>query len=433
MENLTVAGLVLILVIMILVRWEDMRNRLISLMDRRALSVATKAFNDAGHRITKYLLMQFCLNASMGLIVGVGVWIIGVPHAPLWAICTAIFRYIPYVGPAISSILPIGFSIATSPGWTQPLEVLGLILTLELISNNVVEPVIYGSRLGLSEIGIILAAVAWTFLWGPVGLIMATPLTVCLVVLGEYIPAFSLFPRLLSDKPVLEPHYSLYQRLLSHDDMESKAIIHQSVVKDGTEATINTLLIPALGLAQADIDASMLEALDEQFIRENIPKYLELAEEKGAKGSHAALAAAEEETKVSVDSSSHGLAVVWPMTSLAATAAGLLEVLMPEGYPDLHIIPTNSLTSSLVEIQAKNKTAVLCLVGLNENDVSRIRKITKRIRASTTLPILVSLPLLKSSTRDAIQAELREVGVSMISSNLTDTAVNLQSYLRATA
>lgn len=227
-EPVTTAGIVLLFVILILLDRDDLRDRLLRLMGGN-LHVATDALDEASQRIGKYLRMQFIVNVSYGLPLGMGLWFIGVPGAILWGALGALMRFVPYVGPMISAVFPLALAFAVDPGWQMLLLTLGLILALELVSNNVIEPWLYGSSTGLSTLSIIVAATFWTALWGPIGLILSTPLTVCLLVLGRYIPALQFMEVLLGSAPVLGPQQRLYQRLLADDTDDAIAMALENV------------------------------------------------------------------------------------------------------------------------------------------------------------------------------------------------------------
>ncbi len=201
-EPVTMAGIVLLFVILILLDRDDLRDRLLRLMGGN-LHVATDALDEASQRIGKYLRMQFVVNITYGLPMAAGLWFIGVPGAILWGVLAAIMRFVPYVGAMISAAFPLALAFAVDPGWQMLLMTLGLIMALELISNNLIEPWLYGSSTGLSTLSIIVSATFWTALWGPIGLILSTPLTVCLLVLGRYIPALQFMEVLLGSSPVL--------------------------------------------------------------------------------------------------------------------------------------------------------------------------------------------------------------------------------------
>ena len=258
-------GLTLLLAVFMLISREDLRDRLVSLSGGSSLVVATKAFADAGERINRYLLMQFVVNATMGLAVGLGLYFIGVPYAALWGLTAAVLRYIPYVGPWIAAFLPIMVSLVTVPGWQQVALVVGLFLVLELLSNNVMEPLLYGQSVGLSSLAVIVAAIFWTWLWGPIGLVIATPITACLVVLSSYVPALDAIGRLLGERPALKPHETLYQRLLARDVDEADGIVagyrKEHSVDDACELALDALLA-----LKRDLQASRVSADDGDFV-----------------------------------------------------------------------------------------------------------------------------------------------------------------------
>ena len=182
------AGLVILLVIFMLLKREDLRSRLIRLIGQGRISATTRAMEDAGQRVSRYLLMQFLVNVTFGIAAAVGLFFIGMPNAILWGALATVLRFIPYIGPWIAAAFPIILSLAVSPTWMMPLLTLGIFVSLELICSNVVEPWLYGSSTGVSSIALIVAAVFWTWLWGPIGLLLSTPLTVCLVVIGRHVP-----------------------------------------------------------------------------------------------------------------------------------------------------------------------------------------------------------------------------------------------------
>jgi predicted PurR-regulated permease PerM len=206
------AALVVLLVIFMLLRREDLRRRLIRLIGKGHISATTHAMEDAGARVFRYLLMQLVVNVCYGIPVAIGLYFIGVPNAVLWGAFAAVLRFIPYIGPWIGAALPIALSLAVSPSWTMPLLTIALFVVLELLSNNLMEPWLYSSSTGVTPIALIVAAVFWTWLWGPVGLILSTPLTVCLVVIGRNVPRLSFLSVVLSDEEALTPAEDFYHR-----------------------------------------------------------------------------------------------------------------------------------------------------------------------------------------------------------------------------
>ena len=251
-QPLATGGIIIVVVIFMLLRREDLRDRFIRLVGAGDLHRTTAALQDAGERVARYLLSQLAVNAAYALPIGIGLWVIGVPNAPLWGLMALILRFIPYIGPIIASIFPLALALAVDPGWTMVLWTAALFVVLELVSNNVVEPWVYGSRTGLSPLAIIVAAIFWTWLWGPMGLLLSTPLTVCLVVLGRHVPQFEFLDVLLGNEPVLDPHQQLYQRLLAGDPTEATDRAEAYLEENTILSFYETVAVPALALAEED-------------------------------------------------------------------------------------------------------------------------------------------------------------------------------------
>ncbi|MBD9529867.1 AI-2E family transporter [Paracoccus sp. PAR01] len=229
---LATAGVVLVFVFLALLDRGDLRDRLIRLLGGD-LHRSTDALEEAGKRISKYLLMQLLVNVTYGIPMATGLWFIGVPGWLLWGALAALMRFIPYVGALLSAIFPLTLAFAVDPGWSMVIWTLVLIVTLELISNNIVEPLLYGTSTGLSAISLIAAATFWTALWGPVGLILSTPLTVCLLVIGRNLPQLQFLDTLLGSTPVLDVSTRIYQRLIA-DDPEEAIKIAEEAIAEGT-------------------------------------------------------------------------------------------------------------------------------------------------------------------------------------------------------
>jgi predicted PurR-regulated permease PerM len=262
-EPIFTSGLVIVLVVYLLIFREDLRSRLVALVGRGHLTLTTKALDDAGRRISRYLLAQFGLNAAFGVVIGLGLLIIGVPHAMLWGFAGFLLRYIPYLGAWIACSLPIGMSLLVSDGWVQPLSVVGLFIVVEFIANLIVEPWLYGQSIGVSQAAWMIAIIFWTWLWGAVGLMLATPLTMCLVILGKYVPGLKFFDVLLGDEPVLTPDVSFYQRLLARDEDEATEMVRRHAQSLSPVELCDRMLVPALVHARHDRQAGLLS--DEEY------------------------------------------------------------------------------------------------------------------------------------------------------------------------
>ena len=246
------AGLVLVTVIFMLLERRDLRDRLIGLFGHGRLAITTKAIDEAGGRVSRQLLMQSLVNLVYGIAVGLGLSFIGVPYPLLWASLGAALRFIPYLGPVLAAGAPILVSLAALDGWTGPLEVLALFVALELFTNLVLETVLYAGAAGVSQVALLMSVAFWTWLWGPLGLLMATPLTVCLVVLGKHVPGLEFVGTLMADTPALARDHGFYQRLLARDQGEAADLIDAHIKTESPRSVYDLLLLPALNYAERD-------------------------------------------------------------------------------------------------------------------------------------------------------------------------------------
>ena len=248
---LATAGIVVVFVIFFLLEKSDLRDRFIRLAGRD-LHRTTEGLNDAAERVSRYLLMQLVVNATYGVPFGVALYFIGVPGAFLWGLLATLLRFIPYLGPVLAAIFPLVLSFAVDPGWDMLLWTAALVVTLELISNNVIEPWLYGASTGISPVAVIFAAIFWTMLWGPIGLMLATPLTVCMVVMARYVPQLEFLDVLLGSTPVLTPAQRLYQRLLAGNVEEAIEVAESEVAQGSLHAFYEDVGLPMLRLAEQD-------------------------------------------------------------------------------------------------------------------------------------------------------------------------------------
>jgi len=249
---LSSTGLVIIVVIFMLMEREDLRDRFIRLVGYGDLHRTTQALQDAGKRVGQYLLMQLVVNGIYAVPITIGLWVLGIPNAPLWGLLALALRFVPYIGPIIGALLPLFLALAVAPGWSLLAWTAALFIIVELITGNVIEPWLYGSRTGLSPLAIIVAAIFWTWLWGPIGLVLSTPLTVCLVVLGRHVPQFEFLDVLFGNEPVLEPHARLYQRLLAGDPDEATDHAEEMLEEKYLFQFYDQVAIPALLLGEQD-------------------------------------------------------------------------------------------------------------------------------------------------------------------------------------
>ena len=260
LSPLGTAALVLLLVIFMLLKREDLRGRLIRLVGQGRISTTTRAMEDAGRRVSRYLSTQFLVNTGYGICVAIGLQLIGVPNAVLWGVLAGVLRFIPYVGPWVGALLPILLSFAISSSWFTPLMTIALFIVLEAIVSNFVEPWLYGANTGVSPIALIISAVFWTWLWGPVGLVLSTPLTVCLAVIGRHVPRLEFLGTLLSEDQALAPHEEFYHRLLSFSIDSAEEFATKYVETESLTALYDKVLIPAIGAVEIDAHSGSITA-----------------------------------------------------------------------------------------------------------------------------------------------------------------------------
>jgi predicted PurR-regulated permease PerM len=269
------AFIVLVFVVFMLLGREDLRDRVLRLAGSNRLFMTTQALDDAARRVSRYLVMQFAVNAVYGSLVGFALLFIGVPHPLVWGGLAMLLRFIPYVGPWIAAAGPLLLSIGVAPGWGRFAWTLGTYVTLELLAANVVEPYLYGSSTGISAIAILVAAVFWTWLWGPIGLLLSTPLTVCAVVIGRYVPHLEFLGILFGDEPALSPAQRFYQRLIARDAEDAAELIDELMKDHSVPDLYDDVLIPAVSLVEEGRYAGLLDAETENYFLENTRELIE--------------------------------------------------------------------------------------------------------------------------------------------------------------
>jgi hypothetical protein len=275
------AALVCVLVIFMLLRFADVRDRFIRLLGQRNLRITTEALDDAARRVSRYLVMQTLINSWQGICVAIGLTLIGLPNAVLWGALTIVLRFIPYVGPWVAATMPVALSFAVFDNWTHPLLTVGLFVLVELISNMALEPWLYGNRTGVSPLALLIAAAFWAWLWGAAGLFLAIPLTVCLVVMGKYIPQLEFLHVLLGDQPVLEPYERLYQRLLASNREEADDLLEAALREASLTEVCDTVVIPALQLAEEDHERGSLREAKRKYVLDHVDQWADELIESG--------------------------------------------------------------------------------------------------------------------------------------------------------
>ena len=256
---LTTTGVVLILMIFILLQREDIRDRVIRLVGARDIELTTAALNDAASRLSRLFLVQTGLNAAYGLVIALGLWVIGVPSPLLWGIIAALMRFIPYIGSIFSAVFPVLLAAAVDPGWSMVAWTLGLYIVFEPLVGHLIEPMVQGQTTGLSPLAIVVSAVFWTALWGPIGLLLATPLTMCLVVLGRHVEGLAFLDVILGDQPALSPPEIFYQRLLAGSSAEAADQAERVLKSTQLLDYYDTVALPGLKLASLDANRGAID------------------------------------------------------------------------------------------------------------------------------------------------------------------------------
>jgi predicted PurR-regulated permease PerM len=376
-----ITGIVLIFTIFMLMKKEDLRDRLLRLVGLGQLNVMTKALDDATQRVSRYLLLQFLVNAVFGLLVGLGLYFIGLPYAVLWGAIAALLRLVPYVGTLIAGAFPLVLSMVVFDAWAPPLLVVGLYLCLELITGNIIEPWLYGAHTGISSLAILVSAVFWTVLWGPAGLILSTPLTVCLLVLGRYVPQLSFLHILLGDEPVLDPQARLYQRLLAMDQAEAQSVVDGFLKEHALIEFYDSVLIPALTLAEQDRHRGAIDNEREEFLFLSVNEMIaELSERKlaGAPGENGM---AETDTRAE-DPFFAGRILCVPAYDQAdeITVSMLAQLLEQQGGLAVSFPLTPNANDAIKTVRPVAGD-VICISALPPYAFTPVRKMCKQIRA----------------------------------------------------
>ncbi|HEX5421102.1 MAG TPA: AI-2E family transporter [Gammaproteobacteria bacterium] len=436
LETAATAALIMLLSIFILIKREDLRNRFVSLAGRPSLASTTKAFSEVGQVISRYLLTQFLVNATIGILAWLGLYFIGVPYSALWGLGAGVLRYVPYVGPTTAALLPILVSLVTSPGWEQVLLVVGLFALIEAIANYALEPLAYGHSVGLSAIAIIIAAVFWTWLWGPVGLVIATPMTACLVVFGRYFPVLAPLDRMLGEQPALDPPQQLYQRLLAHDEDEAEEILAQHLAGGTLEETCDALLLGTLLMLKRDLTAGSITAEDGEGVAATLRAMIDdLQPDEEAEDEEAEDGEAEEERgdvprQAEAPALAEGRAEPEPARelvrlcgfpvhdSLDEIALELLRVMFRGEPCELEILSSGELVGERISRLEASAPSAACVVSVSPGDLSATRYAVKRLR--TQLPGLkLAIGRLGSNTATERSRQLaKAVGVHEIAGSL---------------
>jgi predicted PurR-regulated permease PerM len=413
------AGLVLVLLLFMLIAYRDLRDRLFRLVGYGRVTVTTKALDEAGRRISSALRMQTIVNGTYGSAVGLGLFCLGVPYALMWGLFAGMLRFIPYIGPTVGALMPIALSMAVFAGWLKPLLVGGLFVLLEIVTNALLEPLLYGRGAGVSQVAILMSIAFWTWLWGPVGLLLATPLTVCLGVLGKYVPSLSFLEVLLSDEPVTELN-RYYQRLVAQDQDGAIEIIEELLETQTLLEVYEDVLIPALYYTKQDQRRDNLTAEEAHAIYQATHELIDDLSASQATSADAVSSVPEENPTAVLPSKIRILGCPAHDEADEVALRMLQQVLDPRRF-EVEVAKVALLAAEVVSLVEQNAPTLICIGLVPPGGFAQTRYLCKRLRARfPTLPIVVGC---WSGTQDEaeILARLRLDSLTQVGTTLTKT------------
>ena len=392
--------LVVVFTFFMLLNREDLRNRFIRLTGRGHLNLMTQAMDDASRRVSRYLSMQLLVNTGFGTVVAVALQLLGLPHAFLWGFLAGLLRFIPYVGEPIAAAMPIALSVVVFNGWSKTLLIMAIFFCMEVVTANFIEPHVYGRYTGLSTLAILIAAIFWTLIWGPVGLVLSVPLTACLAVMGSHVPSLEFLTVLLGDQPVMTPEAHFYQRLLANDQHEASRVLENCLKDRSLRELYDSVVIPALHLAEQDRHRNALDDATVAFITQTTKELVEeltlqkkrLLQMRGIgtggdgdseRTNHASSARAARDSKK---------VTCVPVRDDADEIVGIMlaQLLERAGY-STRIVPIGTVEGMLAET-LRSEPDMVCLSALPPYAISHARNLYRRLRMQNAdLNILIGL------------------------------------------
>jgi predicted PurR-regulated permease PerM len=433
-EVLATLAFSLILLVVFLIARDDLRDRVVMLAGRARVAVTSKALEDVTERISRYLVMVAMLNGSYAIMLGLGLFALQVPYAFLWGFMAGSLRFIPYIGPWIGAIGPISMALATTPGWFQPLAVFGFVLVLELVSNNILEPLVFGRSTGVSSTALILSAAFWGYLWGPIGLVISAPIAVCLMVLGKNIPQLAFLDLLLGNEPALRSDMGIYQRMMLGDEHEATRLVLLRMKDAPVGEVFDKLLIPTLIFAKRDFLREQLLEEDRKLVLDGVQttlshteQFLRTTAEQKTDELQAALAKADVPVNVEVRRVTM-LACPAADESDSAALVMLQQSLDPLEW-NIELAAVETLTSELLGRIEIDPPAIVYIAALPPRGLKHARYLCKRLHeGSPDLQIVVGRwGQIRNSKLE--REQLEEAGASFVTTSLMETIQLLDSRL----
>ncbi|MFC4310914.1 AI-2E family transporter [Steroidobacter flavus] len=412
-ETIASAFIVVVLVAFLLGQREDLRDRFIRLIGAGNVTMTTRLMNEAAYRVSQFLVWQTLINLTFGVLVGLGLYWIGVPYAALWGGITALLRFVPYVGTALSALMPALLAFATFPGWAETVQTLALFLGLDLITAYFVEPVVFGYRTGVSSFALLISALFWIWVWGPAGLLLATPLTVCIAVLGRHVRSLRFLAVIFADEPALQPHVRFYQRLLARDEDEAGVLVSRKLQEAGPIGVIDQVLLPTVTLVLSHREQTEISEDDAEFVLDVVA-----------------------ETLQQLPSTAQTMAPRATIVGLTvrAPADDLVLAMLRTAYGRERItLPSPELTAEeALRAAIRQAPAMICIAAAASTRGSELRNYCRRIRSE--LPdtrIVVVRPQLEEDEAPRSIDRFREAGADSLVLNATEAVVAIDRLLPA--
>ncbi len=404
LQPLATVALVLVLTVFVLAHREDLRGRLILLLGTQNVTVTTRTMTEAFSRVSHLLLTQAYINSAFGAVIAVGLYLIGVPYALLWGAIAGILRFVPLLGPWIATLLPTLLAFVSFPGWQQALLTVGLFLVVDLALANFIEPLVLGKRTGVSALALLISAVFWTWLWGVLGLVLATPITVCAAVVGRHVPELKFLTVALGDEPGLNPDLNFYQRTLARAGKDAYRLLRRKVAESSLASAADQLVIPALRLMVAD---QSLHAIN-QDAADRLVSDMDALVTRLPSGNASQPLVARGIVGVAAESNADGLLV------------RLLGGAMAERGVALDTLPSRARDQALAKLLSKSP-AVVCVAALPPAGNNNARFLCRRLRSALPQAYIVVLsPETEPHRSREAAARLREAGASQVVTSVSE-------------
>jgi predicted PurR-regulated permease PerM len=414
-EPLFTSMVVLVLCVFMLGQRDDLRSRLIRLVGTSNVTSTTRTLDDGAQRITRYLVAQSVINATFGALVGAGLYGLGIPYAALWGAVSAVARFVPYLGALASMLLPAALAFAIFPGWERALLTVALFLGVDVVAAYVIEPLLIGRRTGISSLALLVSALFWTWLWGPMGLLLSTPITVALVVLGRHVPDLQFLAVLLGDEQVVGAEITYYQRLLARDEDEASELAQSQLSALGFAGVMDQIIIPTLALATADLARKKITAEDETFIVTWSRDILLHLAQDGA------------EPEPAQPCRALGIAAHQAESELLLQ---MLSVELAPRHGRLELLPSTATLAEILARVERGTPELVCLAGLPPEGGPFLRQLCHRLKARFPALLIVAFrPGEPGVDAAAAARRLREAGADLVVSTLAEASTELSQLL----